>query len=203
MDEAAILEQRLRAGEVQALADLVELHRERLLRTIHLRLGALARRVEADDVLQEAFVAAAARLEHLVTSSYSSGFLWLRAIVLQTLIDLHRHHCGAAMRDARKDLAAPVVSSDSLGELFVASATSPSGVMTRHETAAIIAAVMAELPASDREIIALRHAEDLGNNEIAEVLGIQPKAASIRYVRAVMRLKELLLARHIDFADGL
>ena len=44
----------------------------------------------------------------------------------------------------------------------------------------------------DREVLALRHFEELTNNEVAEVLGLQKSAASNRYVRALTRLRTIL-----------
>ena len=185
------------------LAALVECHRARLLRTITARLPqALARRVTPEDVLQDAYVAAAVRLQHRAAAPYSSDFLWLRAVVLQTLVDCQRHHLGAGMRDAMREAeldAGP--SAPAMAALFAASVTSPSGATRQRETANAITVALEQLSPADREIIALRHFEDLGNNEIAEVLGIQVKAASIRYVRAVLRLKDLLAAQGVTLGD--
>ena len=189
----------------EALAHLLEANQARLLRTIAVRLNpSLGRRVAPEDVLQDAYVAAAARLHHRVGSPYSSDFLWLRAIVLQTITDCHRSHLGAGMRDAMRE-AAPAMpapaSAPTMAQLFAASATSPSGVAMKRETSQSIAQALELLSEADREVVALRHFEDLGNNEIAEVLGIQVKAASIRYIRAVMRLKELLAERGVTLGD--
>lgn len=189
------------------LAALIEANRERLLRTIAARLQTgMARRLTAEDVLQEAYLAAVARLQHRAESPYSSDFLWLRAVVVQTIADCHRHHLGAAKRDALREMAgeAPpdaASSAPTLAGLFVASSTSPSGTVMKQETAGAIAAALAQLSDADREIVTLRHFEDLGNNEIAELLGIAAKAASIRYVRAVLRLKTLLAERGVTLGD--
>jgi RNA polymerase sigma-70 factor, ECF subfamily len=185
------------------IAALIECHRARLLRTIAARLPrSLERRVTPEDVLQDAYVAAVTRIHHRAASPYASDFLWLRAVVLQTLVDCQRHHLGVGMRDAMReaDLDA-AASAPALAALFAASATSPSGAAMQRETASAISAALEQLAPADREIIALRHFEDLGNNEIAEVLGIQVKAASIRYVRAVLRLKDLLAAQGVTLGD--
>jgi RNA polymerase sigma-70 factor (ECF subfamily) len=186
------------------LAALVEANRARLLRTIAARLHrGLDRRLSPEDVLQEAYLAALTRLPYRASAAYSSDFLWLRAVVIQTVTDCHRHHLGAEKRDALRETTPGAAAAElpSLAQLFAASATSPSGAVRQQETTAAVTAALEQLAAADRDIIVLRHFEDLGNSEIAELLGIEGKAASIRYVRAVLRLKDLLAARGVTLGD--
>jgi RNA polymerase sigma-70 factor, ECF subfamily len=189
---------RLRSGDREALAELFSQHRERLWRMIHFRMDRrLLGRVDADDVLQDAYLASAARLEHYANEPSLSPFVWLRLVVLQTLTDVHRHHLGAQMRDADREVALrgcryPQTTSASLAALLVGNVTSPSRAAARAETLDQVEQVVATMDALDREVLALRHFEELGNSEVAEVLGIQQKAASIRYVRALKRLKAVL-----------
>jgi len=115
----------------------------------------------------------------------------------QTLVDLHRRHLGAQARDVRCEVAVdgpryPQATSASLAFQLADSATSPSQVVSRHELLEKVAGIVNRLSPMDQEIIALRHFEELTNGESAAVLGIEPKAASIRYVRALRRLKEEL-----------
>lgn len=199
------LDGRLRQGEAAALAELLERERERLLRTVRLRLDRrLARRVEAEDVLQEAFLAARQRLGHYAADGFTRPYTWLRLVLLQTLADLHRHHLGTQARDAGREAVGVPLSGEAsrpLAELLSGSVTSPSGAIVRREASARLADALARLADADREIIALRHFEDLSNEEIAEALGIQGKAASIRYVRAIQRLGALLAAAGLSFGD--
>jgi RNA polymerase sigma-70 factor (ECF subfamily) len=192
------LVQRLREGDTQALADLFALHRDRLWKLVSFRLHPrLCGRVDADDVLQEAYLAAAGRLSHFLANPAGVFFVWLRLIVLQTLTDLHRRHLGAGRRDAHRELSLPYAAgarstSASLAAQFLGSFTSPSGAAARAEMTACLEAAIDTMNPIDREVLALRHFEELSNQEIAEVLGIEEKAASIRYVRAIRRLKEIL-----------
>ena len=188
---------RLRQGEEHALGELFSHFRDRLWRLVHFRLPPrLLGRVDADDVLQESFLAASQRLQHFRDNPTMSVFVWLRLIVLQTLTDVQRKHLGARMRDAYREVAIPYgqSTSASLAGHLLGSFTSPSGAVMRAELAAQLEAAINGMNQIDREVLALRHFEELTNQETAEVLGIEPKAASIRYVRAVKRLKELMEA---------
>jgi RNA polymerase sigma-70 factor, ECF subfamily len=185
------------------LAELLATHRERLLRMVRFRMDRrLAGRLDPEDVLQEAFVQADQRIEHFPQNSGGeseglSAFIWLRLIVQQTLIDAHRRHLGAQRRDAGREVslatpASPADTSLSIAGRLVGAITSPSQAALRNEREAQLAATLAKLSELDQEVIALRHFEQLSNSEVAAVLGIETKAASIRYVRALKRLKALL-----------
>jgi RNA polymerase sigma-70 factor, ECF subfamily len=189
---------RLKRGDREALAALFSQHRERLWRTVNFRMDRrLLGRVDPDDVLQEAYLAAAARLGHYNDESTFSPFVWVRMVLMQTLTDVHRHHLGAQMRDADREVAPhgcryPQTTTASLAALLAGNMTSPSQAAVRAETLHQVEQAIAAMDPLDREVLALRHFEELGNSEVAEVLGIQQKAASIRYVRALKRLKAIL-----------
>lgn len=192
------LRDRLERGDEQALAALFEQHRERLWRIVNFRLDhRLQGRVDPDDVLQESYLAAAQRIGHFKSFESRSPFLWLRLVVNQTLVDAHRRHLGAGMRDAGREIALegfayPQATSVSLAIHLIGSLTSPSRVAMRGEVLERIEKSIEEMETIDQEVLALRHFEELTNNEVAEVLKIQPKAASIRYIRAVQRLRGIL-----------
>lgn len=192
------LEQRLRGGDTAALAELFSLHRQRLWRMISFRLDhRLAGRIDPDDVLQDAYLAAAQRLDHYRSRPSMSAFVWLRLIAGQTLIDAHRHHLGVQARTPEREMPHGCLNhtqstSTSLAAQLAARVTSPSQAAARAETHDKLEQAIAAMDPVDQEILALRHFEELNNTEVAEVLGIQQKAASIRYVRAVRRLKEIL-----------
>jgi RNA polymerase sigma-70 factor (ECF subfamily) len=187
---------RLREGDRDVLGDLFGLHRPRLWRMVRFRMdGRLLARVDPDDVLQEAFLVGSRRIESFLTESGASLFVWLRLIVMQTLCDMHRHHVGAKMRDARRDVALEAVGSRTsvcLAIQLAGTITSPSQAAAGIELMGQLEQAIASMAEIDQEIIALRHFEDLTNLETAEVLKITPQAASNRYVRAIGRLKEIL-----------
>ena len=192
------IERRLRNGDAEALAELFSRERERLWRVIQFRLAEPLRgRLEPDDVLQDAFLAASQRLKHYADSPATSPFIWLRMIVNQTLVDLHRQHLGAQKRDAAREVSIDgaqyvQATSASVAIQLVGAFTSPSGAAARADIHSLVQTAIEQMDPIDREVLALRHFEELTNSEVAETLGIEQKAASIRYVRALRRLKDIL-----------
>lgn len=184
------LEQALRAGDDAMMAPLLERYRERLTRMAHFRLDPrLVGRLDAEDILQEAYLEAHKRLQSFRDDD-KPFLVWVRLITQQTMVDLHRKHLGAKMRSAGREVKAP--QSGTLSGFFVAHVTSPSGAVMREEIRQKIEQALASMDDIDREVLLLRHFEELSNKEAAAVLGIQENAASNRYVRALGRLKGYL-----------
>lgn len=187
----------MRSGSEEALATVFSHYRERLRRIIRFRLDyRIAGRVSDSDVLQETFIAAAKRLDHFSSKSDMSPFLWLRLVVGQQLVDLHRQHVQAELRDVRREVVlqqgpAPHTSMAIAAQL-VGKMTAVSEVVQRAERIEKLEITLNQMDETDREVIALRHFEELSNIETARVLGIEPAAASKRYVRAMARLAELM-----------
>jgi len=203
IDKQQSLLARVKRGDAGALAAAFEQSRDRLHTIVRFRLDRrLAGRVDADDVLQEAYLSAAKRFAHVEGETDDALFVWLRLITIQTMADIYRRHIAARKRDAGRE-AGPATgaggssTSMSLAAGLVGAMTTPTGRIRRMERAEQVAAALDQMSDVDREVIALRHFEELTNQEVAQVLGIEPKAASIRYVRALRRLKEALA----DFPD--
>lgn len=199
-DTNTIDELMLRAagGQQQALAELFEMHRERLVRMVRIRLDhRLHGRLDPSDVVQEAFLDVCRRFAEYAASPDVSLVVWLRSITGQKLVDLHRFHLGAQARDARREVslyrgALPQASSASLAAQLLGRLTSPSQAAIRAETKLRVQEALNEMDEIDREILCMRHFEFLTNSETAEALGLKPAAASNRYIRALRRLKEVL-----------
>ncbi len=189
------LERRATLGEVAALAELFARHRGRLRQMIRLRLDRrLQGRVNPSDVLQDAFVDLAAKLPEYASRPAVPIFLWLRLVVGERLLRVHRHHLGAAMRDVGREIslhqgAFPEASSASLAAQLLGRITSASRAAHRAEMQMILQDAINGMDSIDREVIALRHFEELTNDEVAAALGLTKAAASKRYVRAMLRLK--------------
>lgn len=192
------LRDRLREHPEQVLAEAFGRYRGRLWRIVSFRLDpVVARRVDIDDVMQEAWLAALQRVPNFIENQALSLFVWVRLIVCQTIVDLHRHHLGTQMRDAYREASIGSLdltrsTTHSIAARLLATATSPSGAAIRSEVAEKLRKAIDQMDPIDREVLALRHFEELANHEIAEVLNIEQKAASIRYVRAVKRLGKIL-----------
>jgi RNA polymerase sigma-70 factor (ECF subfamily) len=187
----------LRRGDQQALATLFSRHRDRLGRMVDFRLDARLRgRVSASDVLQEAYIDALKRLPHFQADPDVPFFIWLRTVTVQRLIEVHRQHLGAQARDAAREVRlghGPMIeaSSEKMAEL-IGDFTSPSQAAHRAEVMSGLREALDRLDPIDREVLALRHFEEMSNHEVAAMLGIQTAAASKRYVRALERLREAL-----------
>jgi len=193
----AELEARIRAGDIDALARLFERHQARLRRMIDLRLDPrLRHRVDADDVLQEVFIDARKRIQSFGEQEELGGFVWLRMVAGQTMTDVYRRHLGAQRRSARGEVRlsghGPRATSESISFQLTANLSSPSQAAMRVERSEALRAALDSMDELDREVLVLRHFEDLSNGEVAALLGLQKTAASNRYIRALGRLRGLM-----------
>jgi RNA polymerase sigma-70 factor (ECF subfamily) len=186
-----------RGGDEGALAVLFERHRDRLERMVRLRMDSrLQGRVDPADVLQDAYLAVRSKFPQNGADLQLPFYLWLRLEVGQKLVDVHRFHLGAKMRDAGQEVslhhgALPQVTSLSLAEHLLGKLTSASRAAMRVELKLRVQEALNSMDPHDREVLILRHFEELTNAEAAQVLGIKPSAAVNRYVRALKRLKDV------------
>jgi RNA polymerase sigma-70 factor (ECF subfamily) len=186
-----------RGGDDGALAALVERHRGRLEHMVRLRMDRrLQGRVDPADVVQDAYLAVRGKFAHYSADSRLPFFLWLRLEVGQKLVDVHRFHLGTQMRDAGQEVslysgALPQVTSLSLAEQLLGKLTSASHTALRAELKVRVQEALNSMDPHDREVLILRHFEELSSADTAQVLGIKPSAAVNRYVRAVKRLRDV------------
>src|SRR5438552_16170330 len=186
-----------RNGEEAALAVLVQRHHDRLERMGRLRMDRrLQGRVDPADVVQEAYLAVRGKFPKYSADSRLPFFLWLRLEVGQKLVDVHRFHLSTKMRDAGQEVslhhgALPQVTSLSLAEHLLGKLTTASQAAMRVELKLRVQEELNSMDPHDREVLILRHFEELSNAETAQVLGIKPSAAVNRYVRALKRLKDV------------
>jgi RNA polymerase sigma-70 factor, ECF subfamily len=176
-------------------------HRGRLRRMIELRLDRRLRgRVDASDVIQEAYLEAARRRdEYLAQPSPMPFFLWLRFLTAQTLQALHRRHLGVQARDVGREVSiaagrVPEATSAAIAARLLGRDTGASNAAIRAERKLRLERALNAMDPLDREVLALRHFEQLSNSECARVLELNESAATKRYVRALKRLKEILTA---------
>lgn len=197
-EQSATLIERVRSGDGAALGELFTLYRDRLWGMLYVRLDRrLASRLSPDDVLQEAFLDVARRIDEHLANPEVPFYVWLRFLTLQRMQMLQRAHLGAKKRNPARQVSlqgdgAVPASSESMAGQLVSRMTSPSQAAIRRELQDKLRAALDEMDPLDREVLALRHFEELGNNEVAEVLGISKEAASKRHMRALRRLKGML-----------
>src|SRR5262249_40906299 len=143
------------------------------------------------------FLDVARRIGEYLADPAVPFYVWLRFLAVQRMQMVQRVHLGAQMRDVSQEVplpagAVPLASSESMAGQLVSHLTSPSRAAIRRELQDRLRSALDEMDPLDREVLALRHFEELGNNEVAEVLGISKDAASKRHVRALKRLREIL-----------
>jgi RNA polymerase sigma-70 factor (ECF subfamily) len=206
-NETDQLLQRAAQGDRQGWGALLERHRKRLRRMVALRLDPrLQGRIDASDVIQEAYLEASARLPEYLRQPAVPFFLWLRFLTGQKLAELHRHHLAAQMRDAGREVSLyrgslPETSSAALAAQLLGHDPRPSEAAVRAERKLRLQAALNSMDPLDREVLALRHFEQLSNAETAQVLGLQESAASKRYIRALQKLKGILAGMPGDIGE--
>jgi RNA polymerase sigma-70 factor (ECF subfamily) len=188
-----------RRGQAAAVERLLTAHREPLRRAISLRLDpALAGRVDASDVVQEVMLEASRRLGDYLRKPVMPFHLWLRHLARDQIIDTHRRHRVAQRRslDREQPMVPAVLADRSSIELtarFFDQERTPASAAVHEELQRRLHAAVAALDEADRDIICMRHFEQLSNQEVAADLGLSEAAASMRYLRALRRLRALLL----------
>jgi RNA polymerase sigma-70 factor (ECF subfamily) len=199
---------RAEQGEAAAVERLLTVHREPLRRMIGARLDpALAARVDASDIVQDVLLEAHKRLNDYLRNPAMPFQLWLRHIAKDHVIDAHRRHRQAQRRsmDREQPIVPAVLADHSSFELagqLLDQELTPASAAIRHELQRRLNEAIAELEDDDREVILMRHAEQLSNQEVATALGLTEAAASMRYLRAVRRLRTVLLPEDTTGASG-
>ncbi len=187
-----------KGGDRAAVNRLLERHRVSLRKLISLRLDRqIARRVDASDVVQDVLLEANTRLQDYLADPRMPFHLWLRQLAQDRMIDLHRRHRGAQRRslDREQSLAVPQFADrsgfDLMGQLADHELT-PAAASIRKELEARFVIALDQLEDEDREIVLMRHFEQLGNSEVAEALGLSAAAAGMRHLRALRKLRAIL-----------
>ena len=191
------LVQQAAGGDAEAANRLLERHRVALRRMIALRLDrGVAQRVDASDVVQDVLLEASRRLADYLREPKMPFHLWLRHLAQDRMIDLHRRH-HAQRRDVGRERPLQARPAGDQSSLDLAAQLSdqeltPAAANIRKELAERFLQALDRLEDQDREIIEMRHIEQLGNSEVAAALQLSPAAAGMRYLRALRRLRSLL-----------
>ena len=193
-----------REGDVEAVNKLIDRHRDAILRLVRMRLDRrIQPRVGVSDVVQDVFIEANRRLQKYLQDPVMPFHLWLRQIAKDRIIDAHRRHRVSAKRSVDREQPAHLPadmdhSSMALANQLVDGEVTPMAAATQRELAARVEQTIGELPEQDRDILLMRHYEFLSNQEVAEALGLSQPAASMRYLRAIRRMRDLLLVEEED-----
>lgn len=185
-------------GDAEAVNRLLERHRQAVHRMVQMRLDQkIRRRVDVSDVVQDVFVEASRRLQEYLQNPGMPFHLWLRHIAQDRIIDAHRRHRVSAKRsvDQERALFAPAAgdrSSLDLAAQLCDGELTPAAAATQREMARKVEAAISRLDDQDCEVVVMRHYEQLSNQEVAVALGLTEPASSMRYLRAIRRLRQLL-----------
>ena len=198
-DESELDDLLRRAGEGDGRArdQLLAHHRDRLRHLVAVRMDRrLLRRIDPSDVVQEALADASLRLSEYVRQRPLPFYPWLREIAWLRLVDLHRQHVLAEKRSVRREVGqALLLPGESVAELadrLLAKGLSPSEHMKQDELRQQVRQALERLSPRDREVVVMRHLEQLSMAEIAAVLQITEGAVKVRHLRALQRLREFL-----------
>ena len=196
--ESSGIERDVIAGDTNALANLFQQHHDRLRKMVELRMDRrVQQRVNASDVLQQAFIDLADQLTNYQEGSGVPLFVWMRRITGQRLAKVHREHLGTRKRSAALEVSlqhgpSPQATSAALASQLVGNFTGPQDKAIRAERQVRLQDVLNNMDPEDREVIALRSFEQLSPAEVAAELGITTAAARMRYIRALRKLREEL-----------
>ena len=194
-DEQQSEVEKLRAGGEAAMAELFCQYRQQLEHMIGFRMDARLRgRIDPADVLQEAYLHIAARLDNYLESPEVSFYVWMRQQTYQSLVDQHRLHFRSK-RTPGQEIQRPAASNNTTYSIvgrLVGDKTAPERAVEREEEREQLHQALETMEDIDQEVLALRHFEGLPNNQVAEILDISVTAASNRYVRAMTRLSEIM-----------
>jgi RNA polymerase sigma-70 factor (ECF subfamily) len=184
-------------GDDEAANRLLQRHRPALRRLVAVRMDrAMSRRVDASDIVQDVLLEASGRMADYLRDPVMPFHLWLRQMAKDRMIDLHRrHHAQRRDVDRERPLTRrgyPDQSSLDLAAQLKDAELTPAAATIRKELEGRFLEALDDLEENDREIIIMRHVEQLGNSEVAEALELSPAAAGMRYVRALRRLRAIL-----------
>jgi RNA polymerase sigma-70 factor (ECF subfamily) len=185
--------ERIDRGDQEALGDLFDSYRPRLRRMVQFRMDArVAARLDPSDVLQEAYLDAAQQIRHYLDRRDVDVYVWLRGLTWQRLLKLHRTHLGTQCRSVEREQPLADDSSVAVAQRLLARGHGPDQPLLQEEIRQRVQNALSLLDPHDREVILMREVEDLSNSEVAQVLGLSPSVATMRYGRALFRLQKVL-----------
>jgi RNA polymerase sigma-70 factor (ECF subfamily) len=188
--------QQARHGEVEARGALLEAHRQYLELLARLEIGQrLQRKVDTSDVVQETFLEAHRNFGNFRGTDEAEFVAWLRAILAARIGHFVRHFAGTQRRDVRREQALDVdldQSSRAIERGLMSLSSTPSQQVARREQGVLLARALSQLPDEYREVIVLRHLEELTFPEVAERMERSVDSVQKLWVRALARLRQIM-----------
>lgn len=192
-----------RALESQSseLSPLLDRYRASLRRMVRFRLDPrLQTRVDPSDVIQDTYIEAYRRLNEYLADPTVPFFIWLRFLATQRMAQLHQTHLGVQARDMRREVslshnALPELTSAAIAAQLVGRLDTPVQAVLKAELRHALVEILNRMTSLDREVLVLRHYEQLKNQEVAIILGIDEGTASKRYYRALAKVKSHILEK--------
>ncbi len=185
------------SGNRSGVRRVIERYRSRLRRMVAVRIDPrLSTRIDPSDVVQEAMIDAEGKLSNYLRERPLPVYPWLRQIAWQRLVDLHHHHLTrkkrSVLRERQGVIDLPDASCSRLADYFIDTDSCPSAKFVREEMRQRVRVALDSLDANDREILVLRHLEQMPVKEIAALLEISSSAVKMRRLRAIERLQTVL-----------
>ncbi len=196
--EENLLRNRAALGDGRAVGLLFDRHRPRLEKIARLRLDPRVKgKVDGADIVQDVAITVVRRAADYFANPQAGFFVWIRGLTNERVLQVNRHYLGIRQRDAKREVAlhgnpASNTSSVSLAAALAGNITTPSKAVARKELQRGLQTALDQLEPLDREVLWLRHFEELANNEVAEVLQLSPQAAANRYTRALEKLANVI-----------
>jgi RNA polymerase sigma-70 factor (ECF subfamily) len=192
--ETTHLLEKIEAGDSGAFADLLARYHPALRSFVALRLDRRVQsRLDPSDIVQETELEVHRRLKDFLSRRPMPFHVWLRKTAYERLLNLRRHHVASARRSVDRDVSLPANSALMLARPFLDRISSPSRALARREVARRVQEALSALSEPDREILLMRHVEELPYSTVARILDIEPSAARKRYGRALLRLRAVLV----------
>jgi RNA polymerase sigma-70 factor (ECF subfamily) len=202
-EETRDLLQRVRGGDRAALSRLLTQHRDALIRLVSLRMDQQMRgRLDPSDVVQEAQLEAAQRIDYFLEHQPMPFGLWLHTLARQQLFRLRRKHVEADCRSVAWQVSLPEDSSAMLARQLLEDTSTPSAPLREQELAERLQRALGQLSEDDRDLLLMRNFEGLTNQEVAQLLEVPLNTASQRYGRALLRLRKVLLESGLQDSDS-
>jgi RNA polymerase sigma-70 factor (ECF subfamily) len=183
-------------GEDSARGALLEAYRTYLDLLARVEIGRRLRtKLDASDVVQETFLEAHRNFANFRGSGEPEFVAWLRGILAARIANLVRHYVGTQARDVRREQGLEInldQSSRALDRGLFSLQGSPSQNAARREQGVLLAQALARLPEEYRDVVVLRHLEELSFPEVAERMERTVDSVQKLWVRALARLRQFV-----------